>query len=603
MTRRCPSSSRSAASLGFRGLLWSRPPSSSRQSPHGQSRLRLTSTYSSEFVPEETHWVLLIDNAYPDGRIRLFPAQNGGIVHTFPHQDRNTIPRRLRHATWRTGKPCLNSPSQRLGRIAGGPEPKADAEQRLRWHVERCLAWLEVAAVDQLMVEDEPFEVPQCPSELLNTRCTVIHDEGTDTMSVWDGRMGQFGEIHWGELPGFKKTIIAEAFFDECGDRIRSCRRGPSSTEKPQVGYWWLWPAPVVIPPWHAPGTWGEMRRAGERHAVDVDAFVRWLAGRAGGSDEVVVLLGYLVPALWNKDPVEVHWQAIMPPRIPKMIEPMNGFRNNELGRNHRLHRDIFGGIKKLSYLKTSNWHPDRLQARGRLPQTLRERSLAVVGAGALGSAVAELLVRGGLTEFLIVDHDNLEAGNLVRHTLTGTDLGHNKATRVAARLQGVAPMSRVTSVAERLPQGEALQELLQPFDVILDCTGEDEVLRRLSSRWWAIPRLFLSASLGFAAVRLFLFEARACCFPLDEFEDAVRPWLQRERTQWAEAGELLEGAGCWSPLFPARSDDVWLAAVATVKHLERAVAGEARPGLRVLERRNDEVIGFQSVALEEVEA
>jgi hypothetical protein len=51
--------------------------------------------------------------------------------------------------------------------------------------------------------------------------------------------------------------------------------------------------------------------------------------------------------------------------------------------------------------------------------------------------------------------------------------------------------------------------------------------------------------------------------------------------------------------LFPARSDDVWLAAVATVKHLERAMGGGPPTGFLVLEQRDETGVGFQ-VAAEE---
>lgn len=562
-------------------------------------RLRLTSGHTSDFIPEETRWVALVHASYPAGRIRIYPDQKGGLVHTFPHQDRNVVPS-AKHATWRTGKPCLDSPSQRLGRIAGGPEPKGDMEQRLRWHVERCLAWLHVAGDEQLMVNDEPFEVPQCPEELPNTRCRVVHDEGHDTWPCWRDRVGRYGEFQWAVMPGFEKTIVAERFFGDQGEMIRVCRRGHQPSDKPWVGYWWMWPSPIVLPPWHAPGTWAELRRTGAGMMVDVDGFIRWMAHRAGGKEAVIVLLGYPIPTLWNGDPVEVHWQAILPPDVPKTIKPMKGFRPNPLGKNERLRQDIFAGAKKLSYLKTSNWHPDRLQARGRFPSDFRALSIAVIGAGALGSTVSEILARGGVTNILIVDHDDLEPGNLVRHTLTGADLGRNKATATAARLQGAAPMSSISAHAARLPSGDCLQKLLEPFDIVIDCTGEDEVLRRLAEAWWSIPRRFLSASLGFAAKRLFLFGAQACSFPFDEFATAVGPWLAAERSHWSTAGETLEGAGCWSPLFPARCDDVWLGAVATVKYLESlAQEGTRANGLRVLEQSSDEgVAGYRVVEL-----
>jgi hypothetical protein len=43
----------------------------------------------------------------------------------------------------------------------------------------------------------------------------------------------------------------------------------------------------------------------------------------------------------------------------------------------------------------------------------------------------------------------------------------------------------------------------------------------------------------------------------------------------------------------------VWLAAVATVKQLERIMAGDLRPGLHVLEQRNDDGVGFHVAAAE----
>jgi len=469
-------------------------------------------------------------------------------------------------------------------------------EQRLRWHVERCLAWLHVAGDEQLMVNDEPFEVPQCPEELLNTRFRVVHDEGHDTWPSWKERGGRYGEVQWGVIPGFEKTIVAEKFLDDRGEMIRACRRAHQPADKPWVGYWWLWPSPIVLPPWHAPGTWAELRRTGTRMNVDVDGFIRWMARRAGGKEAVIVLLGYPIPTLWNGNPVEVHWQAILPPDVPTTIKHMKGFRPNPRGRNERLRRDIFGGAKKLSYLRTSNWHPDRLQVRGRFPSDLRASSITIIGAGALGSTVAEILARGGVANILIVDHDDLEPGNLVRHTLLGADLGRNKATAIAARLQGAAPMSSIWAHAASLPSGDRLQQLLEPFDIVVDCTGEDEVLRRLAEAWWSIPRRFLSASLGFAAKRLFLFRAQACAFPFDEFAAAVSPWLAAERSHWSTAGETLEGAGCWSPLFPARCDDVWLGAVATVKYLESLAQGTWSNELRVLEQSLDEGVPWYRV-------
>jgi len=56
----------------------------------------------------------------------------------------------------------------------------------------------------------------------------------------------------------------------------------------------------------------------------------------------------------------------------------------------------------------------------------------------------------------------------------------------------------------------------------------------------------------------------------------------------------VLEGAGCWSPLFPARHDDVVLAAATCAKELEALVAQRPRaPRFRVFAQTTS-LEGFQ---------
>lgn len=52
-------------------------------------RLRLTSGHPSDFVPEETKWIALVDVSFPAGRIRIYPDQvredhRRGQVHGYP---------------------------------------------------------------------------------------------------------------------------------------------------------------------------------------------------------------------------------------------------------------------------------------------------------------------------------------------------------------------------------------------------------------------------------------------------------------------------------------------------------------------------------------
>jgi len=210
-----------------------------------------------------------------------------------------------------------------------------------------------------------------------------------------------------------------------------------------------------------------------------------------------------------------------------------------------------------------------------------------MIGVGALGAYLAELLVRSGVNELALLDGDFLTAGNICRHTATLNDVGTSKVRAVANRLRQLSASVRVTELEGSFPLDEhSIVEKLEPYDILVDCTASDDVLRSLSLGWWSIPRVFASFSMGFGGSRLFSFGFAGHQFPEGRFQSEVRPWLDDESATWADAGELLEGAGCWSPLFPARLDDVMLAAAACAKELETfAQSRPDEPWFRVFEQ------------------
>jgi ThiF family len=68
--------------------------------------------------------------------------------------------------------------------------------------------------------------------------------------------------------------------------------------------------------------------------------------------------------------------------------------------------------------------------------EILRHRSLAVVGCGALGAAIARLLVQAGVPKFRLVDDDCLSTANTSRHVLGSRAVGINKADALKDALQ-----------------------------------------------------------------------------------------------------------------------------------------------------------------------
>jgi molybdopterin/thiamine biosynthesis adenylyltransferase len=289
-----------------------------------------------------------------------------------------------------------------------------------------------------------------------------------------------------------------------------------------------------------------------------------------------VMLVGFSMPERIGGPPCLLHWQALLLPVLCQGNQSFPGFRPNREATRYRVDRtQVLAGAAPLEWLASENWASAQLVSRGSLPAAITDRHVLLIGGGALGSAIGELLLRAGVRRFTVVDDETLQAGNLCRHTLTLGDLKSNKAASLAKRLGQVSPHATVDAITSTFPPA-AVQDIATATacDIVIDCTAEDAVLRELARFPWGDQKRFVSLSLGYAARRLFCFVAEGATFPDAMFQSAIGPWLERERGEAVGAELPREGVGCWHPIFPARADDVWLMAAAAVKHLEKALAG-----------------------------
>jgi molybdopterin/thiamine biosynthesis adenylyltransferase/rhodanese-related sulfurtransferase len=94
---------------------------------------------------------------------------------------------------------------------------------------------------------------------------------------------------------------------------------------------------------------------------------------------------------------------------------------------------------------------------------------VAVIGAGGLGSPVALYLAAAGVGTLGIVDFDVVDASNLQRQILHGTDrVGRPKVDSARQTLAGINPDVKVESHPERLTAANALP-ILSRYDLIVD--------------------------------------------------------------------------------------------------------------------------------------
>ncbi|HEX9955268.1 MAG TPA: HesA/MoeB/ThiF family protein [Allosphingosinicella sp.] len=108
----------------------------------------------------------------------------------------------------------------------------------------------------------------------------------------------------------------------------------------------------------------------------------------------------------------------------------------------------------------------------------LRSATVAVIGAGGIGSPAIQYLAAAGIGTLRIIDDDSVSLDNLQRQILFGTgDVGRSKADVAAEAVKRLNPHVQVEAVAERVA-ADSIERLLGGADLVLD--GSDNFATRL---------------------------------------------------------------------------------------------------------------------------
>ncbi len=559
---------------------WEWDPESDAWWLHGRINLELT---VNAFIQTASDWYVKVSPAYPLGVIAFYPAASGGLQHTFPHQNYNgENPGGYR---WRTGRLCVDTGIGSLGRHGYDIEP-FDAHRRLAWHVERLTEWLGAAATGNLVHEGDPFELPD-----FDQKCspTLAFNETRENLEAWNKVTESPGFAELVTVPGANQVWYIKSFSTLVGHPVVVTEWGDflSRVSEPlRTALWIRLSSTPVLEPWQAPMTWGEIRYALQKQAVDLDQLLRKEIAGIRDGDSHLLLLGFPIPETVGGDPVRMHWLATELPALTVGSPP--GFRTtNDRGRWWRDREVVLSDHTPVEWLNTQSWSKEEFSTRGRLASAFVGRRVALIGAGALGSVIGELLVRAGVDDVIICDGDTLHAGNLVRHTLSLESVGFNKAEEVTRKLNTTSPHAKVTASVHYLTYGQdSVPSKMASADLIIDCTGSDDALHQLAQIEFSEQTVFASVSLGLFGKRAFVFISSGGRFPLDRFMEAVGPWISKEREENPGTELPWEGIGCWHPLFPARVDDIWMMASTAIKTIEANLESSTQePVLSVIEQ------------------
>ena len=102
----------------------------------------------------------------------------------------------------------------------------------------------------------------------------------------------------------------------------------------------------------------------------------------------------------------------------------------------------------------------------------IRNARIVVIGVGALGTYVSEMLVRAGFGKVLLIDADKVDLTNLHRQTLFDEkDVGKFKVEAAKKKLRKINSEIEIISKKKFLEKKN--KKLIKDYDLIIDCTDK----------------------------------------------------------------------------------------------------------------------------------
>lgn len=213
----------------------------------------------------------------------------------------------------------------------------------------------------------------------------------------------------------------------------------------------------------------------------------------------------------------------------------------------------------------------DMYFGRGAFSENIKSKNIALVGLGAIGSMVASSLAHTGVSKFGLWDFDIVEPGNICRSAYSIRNIGESKVNAIASIIKSINPFIETKSIkthgywfiyhANRKEfigtsfyanvnynnQTEAAKEL-EGYDLIIDCTGSNEMLHFLS---YAVPNAdIISMCITNHANELL------CISNKDGNPFEIRK-AYLSRIEQDTKNFYIEGSGCYSPTFLATNCDI----------------------------------------------
>ena len=442
-----------------------------KQGPNGSWVFRLKARVvqpNDEELPDQVILRIQVPQTYPYVPVEVF--SDSPEVRGFNHQDAETH------------KLCLRE------------ESRAPCDhERLSVYIDWALDWLNDAALRKLLPPGDPYELPDFSRKLLKDKLPIQKKvwfcESSKSYPSWRDRVGQTGKVTLFELEN-PRVVLATSFSCK-GDVVWEFPL-TSTFESGGIkidGCWALLPSLAFVRN-KPPQRFGELHQMFASSGIDLDALLKelWFSN-SGKHNYSILMVGALIPRISGEPPSEVHWQ----PLGIRNIYDETGIKPHKMKLEKRLRSWRSLGVSTryidavdLPWLSCENVAPERLYSRGMLNSSLQQRDIVLVGCGAIGSCLADQLVRAGAAKLTLIDKEEFEPGNHARHVIPGQYQYVSKATALKIHLQRGSPYTHLQAFVTNIPDfnstnGPIALASINECDVIVDCSAHESAFQWLS--------------------------------------------------------------------------------------------------------------------------
>lgn len=441
-----------------------------------------------------------------------------------------------------------------------------DEEDRLRSDITQLYDWVKEYYIGGK--KDRNYEhLVVNPSEIDGTYY-AFHFTQPDVYPD-DGEFGiaAISEIRPGIHKGSQvKNLLLDFFGESKSSDIRHCTwnkifKGLHKTFCPYV----ILKQPPAIHGKFAPATFDELEQFFTKDQMSYIHMYEQGHLKKDKGHLIPLLIGYRIPDS------KLHWQAAM---VVLGNFPTHGRPVTHNGVKTGSWETLFNS-EKVDWAMTFDSSYDLFYGRGCFNNDITCKNILVIGVGAVGSMVARTLAKCGCQHIALCDFDMKKPENVCKSEYDFVSGACDKSFELSRKLSeecpqlDISPMTdEIEGVLKLIPYGESISdkavELLSKFDIIFDCTTDDDTMSIMEKI--AINSQIINLSITNHANEL------VCAFSpnITNFvKGAFNSVLNNDTV------DMYEPTGCWSPTFKASYNDIALMVQYAVRHIYRMLNGD----------------------------